>query len=51
MWEGSGCGSVGRAVTSDTRDLRFEYSFGQNFIMKIFTVNCCKEESRYKVGT
>ena len=29
---GSGCGSVGRAVASDTRGLRFESSHRQNFI-------------------
>ena len=40
---GSGCGSVGRAVASDTRGPRFESSHRQKFIYKIehlFTVNC-----------
>ena len=32
---GSGCGSVGRAVASDTRDLQFESSL-QHFL---FTIN------------
>ena len=31
----SGCGSVGRVVTSDTRGLRFEYSHVQNCIENI----------------
>ena len=26
IWLGSGCGSVGRAVASDSRSSRFEYS-------------------------
>ena len=30
--QGSGCGSVGRAVASDTRDPRFKSSHRQNFI-------------------
>ena len=29
-WLGSGCGSVGRAVASNTRGLRFETSHRQN---------------------
>ena len=32
---GSGCGSVGRAVPSDTRDLRFEFCHRQNFIFPL----------------
>ena len=36
----SGCGSVGRAVASETRGPRFESSHRQDFIMNIFTVNC-----------
>ena len=32
---GSGCGSVGRVVTSDTRGLQFEASYRQNFIWNI----------------
>ena len=41
--DGSGCGSVGRAVASDTRDPRFESSQRQKFIFieHVFTtVNC-----------
>ena len=39
---GSGCGSVGRAVASDTRDPRFESSHWQKiiYIEHLFTVNC-----------
>ena len=33
---GSGCGSVGRPVSSDTRGLRFESSHWQNFILRAF---------------
>ena len=31
---GSGCGSIGRAVTSNSRGLQFESSHGQKFIFK-----------------
>ena len=31
-WLGSGCGSVGRAVASNTRGLRFETSHWQNLL-------------------
>ena len=39
---GSGCGSVGRAVASDTRGPRFESSHRQKFINTehLYTVNC-----------
>ena len=39
---GSGCGSVGRAVDSDSRGLRFKSSHWQKFIYieHLFTVNC-----------
>ena len=36
--KGSGCGSVGRAVASDTRDPRFESSHWQKFI---YILNIC----------
>ena len=39
---GIGCGSVGRAVTSDTRDPRFESRHWQNFI------NCTIEKTKIK---
>ena len=40
-WGGSGCGSVGRAVASNTRGPRFESSHQQKFIHieHLFTVN------------
>ena len=47
---GSGCGSVGRAVVSDTRGLEFEYRHHQNFKMNIFTVNCWKDDNKRKRG-
>ena len=34
--KGSGCGSVGRAVASDTRDPRFESSHQRNFIYQLY---------------
>ena len=39
---GSGCGSVGRGVASDTRGPRFESGHRQIFIFKehLFTLNC-----------
>ena len=37
----SGCGSVGRAVASDTRGPRFESSLRQKFKLNI--VNCIKK--------
>ena len=41
MVSGSGCGSVGRAVASNTRGPRFESSHRQKFYIEhLFTVNC-----------
>ena len=40
IFMGSGCGSVGRAVASDTRDPQFESSHRKAFIKHLFTVNC-----------
>ena len=40
---GSGCGSVGRAVDSDTRDPRFDSSHRQNFIEHLFIINCIEK--------
>ena len=42
LYTGSGCGSVGRAVASETRGPRFESSHRQIFIYieHLFTVNC-----------
>ena len=37
---GSGCGSVGRAVASNTRGLRFESGHWQTYMEHLFTVNC-----------
>ena len=37
---GSGCGSVGRAVATNTRGLRFKSSHLQKFIYILSTVNC-----------
>ena len=50
---GSGCGSVGRAVTSNTSSLRFESSHQQKFIYieHLFTVNrVLKRRKRRKRG-
>ena len=43
------CGSVGRAVVSNIRDLQFKSSHGQNLMMNIFTVNCGKDENKEKM--
>ena len=40
---GSGCGAVGRTFTSDTRDLRFESSHSQLYLLPI---NCNKTVQR-----
>ena len=41
VFVGSGCGSVGRAVASDTRGPRFESSHWQkNYVGHLFTINC-----------
>ena len=41
--EGSGCGSVGRAVAFDTRGPRFDSSHQQNFIEHLFIINCIEK--------
>ena len=40
---GSGCGSVGRAVASDTRDTQFESSHWQTFIEHLLAVDCVEK--------
>ena len=47
---GSGRGSVGRAVASDTRGLRFDFSHRHKFIYieHLFTVNCVLEKTKIK---
>ena len=47
---GSGCGSVGRAVASDTRGPRFESSHRQKFIntKHLYTVNCVLKKTKIK---
>ena len=47
---GSGCGSVGRAVSSDTRGPWFESSHRQKciYIEHLFTVNCVFEKTKIK---
>ena len=40
---GQWCGSVGRAVASDTRDPRFKSRQRQTFIERLFTVNCVEK--------
>ena len=42
---GSGCGSVGRAVASDTRGQRFESSHQQKFI---YILNICLLSTVYR---
>ena len=45
---GSGCGSVGRAVASDTRDPRLESRHWQTLIKHLFTVNCVEKTKTKK---
>ena len=48
---GSGCGSVGRAVASDTRCPQFESSHQQKFInieQLLYTVNCVLKRRKIK---
>ena len=45
--QGSGCGSVDRAVASDTRDRQFESCDWQNFTYQIFyQINNRKDENK-----
>ena len=50
MGLGSGCGSVGRAVASDTRGPRFESSHRQKFNIEqlLDTVNCVLKRRKIK---
>ena len=49
---GSGCGSIGRAVASNTRGPRFESRHRQIFVEHLFTVNCIvlKNKNKRKRG-
>ena len=40
---GSGCGSVGRAVASDTKDPQFKSRHRQTFTKHLFTVHCVEK--------
>ena len=48
MTTGSGCGSVGRAVASDTRGPRFESSHRQKIILNIYCQLYWKDENKEK---
>ena len=43
---GIGCGSVGRAVDSNTRGPRFESSHWQNLYWALFTVSCIENKEK-----
>ena len=45
---GSGCGSVGRAVASDSRGLQFESTHRQKFILNIYCQLFWKDENNEK---
>ena len=45
---GSGCGSVGREVSSNVRGTQFESNHCKHVFMNIFTVNCWKDENKEK---
>ena len=46
----TGCGSVGRAVASDTRVPQFKSSHQRNLIMNTFTLNCWNDKNKEKRG-
>ena len=48
IWHLRCCGVVGRTVTSNTSGPGLESSHKQNFIMRIFTINCWKDEKPKK---
>ena len=41
---GSGCGSVGRAVASDTRGPQFDSSHAQKYVVNVYYQLRCKDE-------
>ena len=45
---GSGCGSVGRAVASDTRGPRFESDHWQNYILPLYRQLYWKDKNKEK---
>ena len=45
---GSGCGSVGRAVASNSRGPRFESSHREKFILNIYCQLYLKDENKEK---
>ena len=45
---GSGCGSVGRVVASNSRGQRFESSHQQKFILNIYCQLYWKDENKEK---
>ena len=45
---GSGCGSVGKAVVSDTRGPRFESSHRRTFYWTLLIQLCRKDENKEK---
>ena len=47
---GSGCGSVGRAATSNIRDLRFKPHHWQNFIIKLYNRKDKNKEKEPRKG-
>ena len=47
---GSGCGSVGREVASDTRDPRFESTHRQIFIFKLYNRKDKNKEKEKEAG-
>ena len=49
LW-GSGCGSVGRAATSNSRDLRFESNHRQKIILNIYCQLYWKDENKERPG-
>ena len=46
--KGSGCGSVGRAVASNSRGLQFESSIWQKLMLNIYCQVSWKDENKEK---
>ena len=51
MEKGQWCGSVGRAIASNSRGPQFESSHQQTFILNIYCQLYCKDENKFYTGT
>ena len=49
--QGNGCGSVGKAVASDTRDLGFKSRHWQNFIYQMYNLKDANKVKEARNGS